>query len=314
MLRSDRLNVFGFLGGREVQQRSSRSTSGNFGIEDQRLAMTWTREHIAAFGGNPEDVTIFGESAGGNSVINHLAQEASFGLYTKAVVESGAYNLGARNMSAAQAGFVGLLGSAQCSDLDCLLAADATAIESAGGAGTGGWGPVVDGVSLKAAPIELIHAKQYNNKVPVIIGSNRDEEAFFTVLEKVPPQLSEVAMNAMLARKTSAANIATLKKLYDPAGGYPYPSDLGAYSKWYWMYMRIGTDKVPGLGPCAVRWLDRMLLAGGTPAVYSYLYAHPDQEQFVPGTGPGGVFVPHASEIVAVFNTPNLRNPEEGHL
>ena len=71
MLRSDRLNVFGFLGGREVQQRSSRSTSGNFGIEDQRLAMTWTREHIAAFGGNPEDVTIFGESAGGNSVINH---------------------------------------------------------------------------------------------------------------------------------------------------------------------------------------------------------------------------------------------------
>ena len=135
--------------------------------------MTWTREHIAAFGGNPEDVTIFGESAGGNSVINHLAQEASFGLYTKAVVESGAYNLGARNMSAAQAGFVGLLGSAQCSDLDCLLAADATAIESAGGHGTApavsggrnGWGPVVDGVSLKAAPIELIHAKQYNNKV-----------------------------------------------------------------------------------------------------------------------------------------------------
>ena len=53
---------------------------------------------------------------------------------------------------------------------------------------------------------------------------------------------------------------------------------------------------------------------GGTPAVYSYLYAHPDQEQFVPGTGPGGVFVPHASEITAVFNTPNLRNPEEGHL
>ena len=145
-----------------------------------------------------------------------------------------------------------------------------------------------------------------------------DQGRFFCflriLLDKVPPQLSEVAMNAMLARKTSAANIATLKKLYDPAGGYPYPSDLGSYSKWYWMYMRIGTDSVPGLGPCAVRWLDRMLLAGGTPAVYSYLYAHPDQEQFVPGTGPGGVFVPHASEIVAVFNTPNLRNPEEGHL
>ena len=44
-----------------------------------------------------------------------------------------------------------------------------------------------------------------------------------------------------------------------------------------------------------------MLIAGGTPAVYSYLYAHPDQEKGVPGTGPSGVFVPHASEIGYVF-------------
>ena len=78
-----RLNVFGFLGSHEVQSRSARSTAGNFGIEDQRAAMLWVREHIAPFGGNPENVTIFGESAGGNSVINHLAQPASFGLVLK---------------------------------------------------------------------------------------------------------------------------------------------------------------------------------------------------------------------------------------
>jgi|EP01044_Picomonas_judraskeda_P011088 hypothetical protein len=69
----------------------------------------------------------------------------------------------------------------------------------------------------------------------------------------------------------------------------------------YWMNMRIATDAVPGLGCCAVRWIDRLLNAGASPAVYSYLFAHPDQETFVPGTAPGGVFVPHAAEILYVF-------------
>jgi para-nitrobenzyl esterase len=86
-----RLNVFGFLGSKELKTRSPDGTTGNYGIEDQRLAMSWARQHIAAFGGDPEQITIFGESAGGNSVINHLAQSASFPLYQRAIVESGAY-------------------------------------------------------------------------------------------------------------------------------------------------------------------------------------------------------------------------------
>ena len=56
--------------------------------------------------------------------------------------------------------------------------------------------------------------------------------------------------------------------------------------------MRIATDAVPGLGCCAVRWFDQLLLDGGTPAVFSYLYAHPDQEKFVPGESAQS-FVPH---------------------
>ena len=85
-----RLNVFGFLGSKELKTRSPDGTTGNYGIEDQRLAMSWARQHIAAFGGDPDQITIFGESAGGNSVINHLAQPASFPLYQRAIVESGA--------------------------------------------------------------------------------------------------------------------------------------------------------------------------------------------------------------------------------
>jgi para-nitrobenzyl esterase len=117
-----RLNVFGFLGGSEVKDSTRGHGAGNFGIQDQRMAIAWTKAHIAAFGGDGEDITIFGESAGGNSVINHLAQPASFGLYTKAIVESGAYNLGAGTMEEAETNYKKLLASSSCSSLSCLKA------------------------------------------------------------------------------------------------------------------------------------------------------------------------------------------------
>ena len=68
------------------------------------------------------------------------------------------------------------------------------------------------------------------------------------------------------------------------------------------------TDTVPGLGPCGVRWLDRLLAAGGSKRLWSYFFAHPSQESIVPGTGPGGVFVPHASEIVYETDEDFLRD------
>lgn len=61
-----RLNVFGFLGSKELASTTLDKSCGNFGIQDQRLAMKWVSEHIGAFGGDSEDVLIFGESAGGN--------------------------------------------------------------------------------------------------------------------------------------------------------------------------------------------------------------------------------------------------------
>ena len=61
----------------------------------------------------------------------------------------------------------------------------------------------------------------------------------------------------------NAAQIAALKKAYAPSA-YTYPTKRGLFSQWYWTYMRASTDSVPGLGPCGVRWLDRLLLEGGT--------------------------------------------------
>jgi carboxylesterase type B len=59
-----RLNVFGFLGGRELQASTSDGSVGNFGLQDQRLAMAWTRQNVASFGGNPRALFLFGESTG----------------------------------------------------------------------------------------------------------------------------------------------------------------------------------------------------------------------------------------------------------
>jgi para-nitrobenzyl esterase len=100
-----RLNIFGFMGSSELSARTAGHGSGNFGIQDQRAAILWVKQHIGAFGGDGGDITIFGESAGGNSVLNHLAQPASFGLYRKAIIESGVYNFGAGTMASAEKGY-----------------------------------------------------------------------------------------------------------------------------------------------------------------------------------------------------------------
>ena len=195
---TDRLNVFGFLGSSEVAARTKGGGAGNFGIQDQRAAIAWTKAHIGAFGGDGDDITIFGESAGGNSVINHLAQPASFGLYTKAIIESGAYDFGAEPMSSAQASYAKLLTAAKCSNLDCLVSKTPLEVGTANGQAGAGGGPVVDGVSLTDTPVGLIEKKTYNNKVPVIIGSNRDEAAFFTLLEQTPQNMTDTDFDAAM--------------------------------------------------------------------------------------------------------------------
>eukprot|EP00035_Acanthoeca_spectabilis_P034298 m.28263 g.28263 ORF g.28263 m.28263 type:complete len:640 (+) comp6526_c0_seq1:11-1930(+) len=84
-----RLDVLGWLALDELQQQSPTGTAGNFGLMDQTFALKWTQANAAAFGGIPTRVTIFGESAGGFSVCQHLTHPRSNGLFSHAVIESG---------------------------------------------------------------------------------------------------------------------------------------------------------------------------------------------------------------------------------
>jgi carboxylesterase type B len=78
-----RLGVFGFFNG------NSSDSPGNQGLWDQAMALNWTRQHITAFGGNPNDITLFGESAGCVSISNHIVSNVTRNWFQKAILESG---------------------------------------------------------------------------------------------------------------------------------------------------------------------------------------------------------------------------------
>lgn len=130
--------------------------------------MVWIKEHIAAFGGDGDAITIFGSSAGGNAVINHLAAPASKGLYRAAIIQSGAYSTGALDFETATASFNGLIERTNCADVRCLRAVpaeDLVAVDNNPDLDNLAWGPVVDGVALTQAPVTLIDQGDYNKEV-----------------------------------------------------------------------------------------------------------------------------------------------------
>jgi len=86
-----RLGVLGFLSHPALTAESPDHVSGNYGILDQQAAMAWVQRNIANFGGDPGNVTVFGESAGGLDIHTHLASPLAAGLFHRAIVESGAY-------------------------------------------------------------------------------------------------------------------------------------------------------------------------------------------------------------------------------
>merc|ERR1719181_1573397 len=83
-----RLGAFGYLGGDALRGLSPSGSTGNYGLQDQRFALQWVQKNIAKFGGDPDNVMLFGESSGGTCVAWHLTSERSKGLFHKAILES----------------------------------------------------------------------------------------------------------------------------------------------------------------------------------------------------------------------------------
>jgi len=120
-----RIGELGFLAHSALTAESPKGASGNYGLLDQQAALRWVRRNIRAFGGDPDNVTIFGQSAGGLSVQSQLASPLAAGLFHKAIVESGAYSLQQPSLAAAEA-----IGAVFAASAGCAVPSTAACLRS----------------------------------------------------------------------------------------------------------------------------------------------------------------------------------------
>lgn len=245
-----RLGAMGFLAHPAL---AAGGSAGNYGIMDQQAALTWVRENIAHFAGDRNNVTLFGESAGGFSVMAHLAAPGSRGLFQKAIVQSGNYG-NARQLTGPQ------MGSASAAIVDdAIRAAQAAGVQGitcAPGAVTAAclrslpepvvrtylaqaiyaalpvMVPSVDG-SVLPKSVKMAFAAGENLKVPLLNGTNRDEYTLYIAIAEAarraaaaPPNLDPGDTRFALPAAAYAPTVAGLT-----AGAGVAASDLVA--TWY---------------------------------------------------------------------------------
>lgn len=200
-----RVGAFGFLAHPDLTTESPHHSSGNYGIMDQIMALKWIKENIRQFGGNPDNVTIFGQSAGGASVIALMASPLAKGLFHRAIAQSGGYNgtvirhlretsEGLDSMESLGMGFAERLGIAKTNALKELRAKPWQEIVTAwentvqtrqtNTRVAGGWmlnHVIVDGYVLEQAPGKVFKlGKQHN--VPFMTGTTADEGSIMPYL------------------------------------------------------------------------------------------------------------------------------------
>ena len=220
------------------------NSAGDYGLMDQQLAFRWVRDNILFFGGDPLNVTIFGESAGGLSVFSQLASPRSEGLFHKAIIESGAYALNTQTLATAEAAGTAFAATAGCGaqTAACLRALPVTTILA--NENPAGYTPNIDGEFFPLSLNTALATGQFHH-VPVIQGSNHDEWRLFTALDfdltaAGPIPNNETAYEAALATLVGPA--APLVAVQYPFASFP-SADIA--------FATAGTDVVfacPALG------------------------------------------------------------------
>jgi para-nitrobenzyl esterase len=266
-----RLGIFGFLGSSQLAKRTTGALgssygTGNYGLQDQRAAMEWTKTNIHAFGGDSTRVMIHGCSAGGVSIANHLTQPLSWPFFTSAAMESGNQLTftDAVSMSDAQRTYDGLLHDLGCSNISCLLGKSMSTLLNS----RGHWSPVVDSVNLLDYPRELLRAGKVK-RVPTIVGSARDEVAGLDAHGLLQyANLTESTFRAWLAQNYGKENVDRMLALYPTSsarvgmdGGACAGADRGSRgcSVYYYLLVAIVSDDAV---VCAARNVAQLLPEG----------------------------------------------------
>jgi para-nitrobenzyl esterase len=247
-----RLGVFGFFSLADLAKESTHHASGNYGLLDQVAGLQWVKKNIAAFGGDPHTVTIFGESAGSFSVSALMASPLAQGLFQRAIGESGALFHERRSKPLAEseeadAKFADLLGTRS---LEALRAKPADEIlQAALKQQEIRFFPNIDGYFLPEE-VSAIYAAGKQSRVPLLAGWNSDEGNYQAIFEKAEPTAQNFIERAHAVFGDQAAAFLKLypadtddqakRSAQDMAG-----DQFIAFATWKWLEMQAATGKSP---------------------------------------------------------------------
>ncbi|MGA7886556.1 MAG: carboxylesterase/lipase family protein [Acidobacteriaceae bacterium] len=289
-----RLGIFGFLVTPELAAESPQHAAGNYGLMDQTAALRWVQKNIARFGGDPKNVTIFGESAGSLSVAAQMASPLAQGLFARAIGESGGIFTRPRDefqsltdREKTDPEFAReVLGTSDLGRLRAMSWQDILAKLQAHEGRAPFW-PNVDGWFLPEDAAQ-IYAEGKQAHVPLLAGWNRDEPSAQVI--DYPTPVTPQSFEAM-AQQEFGPRAGEFLKLF-PANT-PEETDRSAIDLAGAKFITFSTWA----------WLEAQLKTGDAP-VYHYYFRRPSPEsQFHPAGS--GAF--HSDEIEYVFGTLDSR-------
>ncbi len=280
-----RLGVFGFLATSDLAKEAN-GAAGNYGLLDMVAALQWVKANIKNFGGDPDNVTIFGESAGSFAVSTLMASPRSRGLFHKAIGESGAAfsdtlptdTLEAREKQDAE--WVASLGVTTLAELRAL---PTDKVLDAAKNKKGGFWPVVDGKFL-TEPVADTYAAGKQAHVPLLAGWNRDEGSFFAMRPMTAEQFKGMIGGLY---KERAAEFLKL---------YPADTDAQALRS----AIDYGSDNFIAFGTW--KWIEAHRKTGDSPVYRYHLELAAPPSKYHPGS-----FAFHSDDIEYVFGTLDTR-------
>jgi len=257
-----RLGVFGFYASEDLTKESPHHASGNYGYLDQAAALAWVKKNIAAFGGDPDRVTIAGESAGSLSVSALMASPLSKNLFSAAIGESGSV-LGTLPpvplAQAEQAGakFNDQVGKKTLTEMRAISAEEllkATAVS-----GVPRFSSAVDGYFFPEPPLKTFQSGK-QSQVPLLAGWNSEEMNYRMILGKETPTLENYT--------------AAVKKLYgEQAEKVLKEYNASTDAEVEQVATDLAGDRFIGFGTW--KWIDLHSKTGGGKPVFRYFYARP---------------------------------------
>jgi len=284
-----RLGPLGFLVHPGLEPENANNKSGNYAVLDQILALTWVQNNIANFGGDPNKVMIFGESAGGVDVGNLLVSPLASGLFQRACIQSATPLINDYNNSKIKG--ITYVDSFTNTGTDVQKIAFMRNLPSdsivkneksplSGGAVQLAWQPVLDNVVFTDYPFQKFQSGNFN-KVPLMIGSNSEEMSL-----SAPPTVTPLMVTALINSTLPSSLQAQATTLYPPGTNTTQARQS---------YIGILTD---AQFTATTRRVAQCVSVNQTEPVWRYFFTH---KHTIPQLATYGSY--HGMELFYVFNT-----------